>query len=52
MIMMMIIIIWDDHYHMDGETDDKNYNDVDDDDRQPTGEVYEVEVEGHLEGET
>ena len=36
---------------MDGEIDDKDYVD-DDDDRQPTGEVDEVEVEGHLEGET
>ena len=34
---------------MEGETDDKDY---DDDDRQPAGEVDEVEVEGHLEGET
>ena len=36
---------------MCGETDDDDYVDDNGDYRQPAGEVDEVEVEGHLEGE-
>ena len=42
------MIIIDD---MEGETDDKGYVVDGGDHRQPAGEVDEVEVEGHLEGE-
>ena len=47
-ITWMVMIIIDD---MEGETDDKGYVVDGGDHRQPAGEVDEVEVEGHLEGE-